>query len=197
MKHVTCNNKLIHDSGFMIHENGFTLIEVIMVIFLVGALALVVSKLLMGQDQIYHTQNMELDVTGDARSTLDSIDSYVRMADMLVSSQGSYTLGTQTLILKIPAINGSSQIIPATFDYVVYNLSGTNLDRITIPDAASSRSNVTKRVASTVSSLVFSYDNANPSLVENVTTSLTTQESYPGILTKSITISSKSKLRNN
>ena len=180
-----------------LQASGFTLIEVIIVVFLVGVLSLVVSKLLMGQDKIYHTQSMELGVTGDARVALDDIDSFVRMADMLVSSQEGFTLGPQTLILQIPSINASSQIIPATFDYVVYRLNGANLDRILTPNALSSRTSGTKRLASRIVSLVFSYDNGNPSLVKNVTTNLTTQESYAGVPTKSITISSKSKLRNN
>lgn len=179
------------------HQFGFTIIEVILVVFLVGILSLVVSKLLTGQEKIYQTQNMELGVTDDARSALDDIDAYVRMADALVSSQGGYTLGSQTLILQILSINASNQIIPATFDYVIYHLNGTKINRIIVPNASSVRPSTTKTLASRVTSLTFGYDNGNPALVKNVTTSLTTQETYAGIPTKSITLSSKSKLRNN
>lgn len=178
-------------------QAGFTLVELIIVVFLVGALALVVGNMFLGQDKIYQTQRMELGVTGDARMALDDIDAHVRAADVLASSYSGYTLGSQTLILKLPAINASGQIIPATFDYVVYALSGANLNRITTANASSSRSSGTKRVASRISGLVFAYDNADASLVKYVTTDLTTAESYAGIPTKSITVSSKSKLRNN
>ncbi|OGE82788.1 MAG: hypothetical protein A3B10_03895 [Candidatus Doudnabacteria bacterium RIFCSPLOWO2_01_FULL_44_21] len=187
----------IQNSKIKSQNFGFTLIEMIIVVFLVGSLSLVVASLFFGQDKIYHTQMMELGVTNDARMALDDIDAFVRMTDVLVSSQGGYTLGAQTLILQIPSINASSQIIPATYDYVVYSLSGSNLDRIIMPDDASSRVSTTKRVASRVNGLVFTYDNANPNLVKYVTTNITTQEAYPGVPNKSITLSSKSKLRNN
>ena len=178
-------------------NSGFTLIELVIVVFLVGALSLVVAKLLFGQDTIYHTQTMELGVTGDARAVLDDVDVYVRMSDTLVASQNGYTLDDQTLILKLPSINASSQIIAGTFDYVVYTLNGTNLDRVTIADAASSRASGTKRLASRVNDFAFTYDNGTASLVKYVTTDLTTQESYAGTPSRSITVSSKSKLRNN
>lgn len=178
-------------------EFGFTLIEVILVVFLVGALSLVVSSLFLGQDKIYHTQMMEFGVTSDARTALDDIDAYVRSADVVLATYGSYTTGSQTLILQVPSVNASSQIIPATFDFVVFKLNGSTLNQITTANAASTRVSGTRKLATRVTGLVFSYDNSNKALVKQVTTDLTAEESYPGVPSKSITVSSKSKLRNN
>jgi prepilin-type N-terminal cleavage/methylation domain-containing protein len=191
------NGRVVTGKSWPCLQAGFTIIEIILVVFLVGVLSLVVAKLLSGQEKIYQTQNMELGVTDDARSALDDIDSYVRMADALVASHDIYTLGSQTLILQILSINGLNQIIPATFDYVIFDLDGTKINRIIVPNVASARLGSTKSLAFRVSSLTFTYDNANPSLVKNVTTDLTTQETYVGIPTRSIQLTSRSKLRNN
>lgn len=197
MKPVTCNNrKLIHDSCFMIHGSGFTLIEVIIVIFMVGMGMLVLTSLFLNQNQVYQSQTAELTVTADARFALDEIDSSVRAADIVATSYSSYTTGTQVLVLQLPSINASNQIISATYDYFVYYLSGSSLLRQIFPNAASSRQASTKKMASNVTGLVFTYDNASMALVQQVTTDLTVQQSG-GRYSRSISLSSKSKLRNN
>ncbi|MBI4049545.1 MAG: four helix bundle protein [Candidatus Doudnabacteria bacterium] len=177
-------------------SSGFTLIEIIVVVAMFAMTMLILADLFVGQNQIYRTQTAELNVTSDARVALDEVDAAVRAADVVAGSFGSFTTGPQTLVLQIPAINASNQIIAATYDYMVYYLNGTNFFRQIIPNAASSRSAQTKKLASNVTGLLFSYDNADLAAVKQVATDVTVQETASRY-TRSITLSSKSKLRNN
>ena len=89
----------------------------------------------------------------------------------------------------------SNQLIPGVYDYVVFYLTGTNMFLQIFPDSSSSRPAQTKKLASKVSGLVFTLNNADYAQVSEVTTDLTLAESV-GFQNRSITISSKSKLRN-
>jgi len=176
-------------------KSGFTLIEVVIVIGLVSVCSIILSQLFIGQNRLYNSETAELDITGDARTALDDIDSYVRQSNRALSSFSTYTAGSQVLILQIQSINSSNQLIAGTFDNVVYYLSGSGLFRQVFPNVASSRSAITKKLASGVNSLTFTYNNADYSLVTEVQVDTTVQENVSG-QTRSITLSSKAKLRN-
>jgi prepilin-type N-terminal cleavage/methylation domain-containing protein len=175
---------------------GFTLIELLVVIVMIAALMLVLVNLFLGQNKIYRTQTAELNVTSSARSALDDIDFFVRSADVVAASNGGYSTGAQILVLQIPSINAQSQIITATFDYVVFYLTGTDFFRQIFANAASTRPSGTKLLGRNVTGLAFTYNNMNYALVTEVTTDMTIQESAT-YQDRAITISSKSKLRNN
>ena len=174
-------------------NQGFTIIEMVVVIGLVIITGGVVASLFIGQNRIYQSETAELNITGDARSALDDIDNYVRSATRTMSSYSTYTASSQVLILKIQSINGSNQLAPGLYDYVVYYLSSGSLMRQVFPDAGSSRPATTKKLASNVNSLAFTYNNGDYSLVTEVTTDLTLQQN--GQQVRSFTLSSKSTLR--
>ena len=173
---------------------GFTLVEAILVVFLVAVCAMVVSEMFIGQNRIYKVQMAELHVTSDARSAVDDVDDYVRQAHRTLSTYSSYTASNQVLILQLRGVNSSNQILPV-YDTVVYYLSGNSLYRQVFPDVTSVRPAIVKKLAATVNGLNFTYDNADYSQVTEITMDLTTQESA-GIQTRAITVSSKSTLRN-
>ncbi len=174
---------------------GFTLIEIVLVIFLVAICGWVASDLFINQNRLYQTQTAELNITGDARMALDDIDNYVRLGNRVIDSYSSYTTGSQVLVLRIQAVNASNQLVPASFDTIVYYLSGGGLYRQIFPDGLSARDATTKKLAGNVNSLSFTYNNASNALVTEVTTNITLQEDA-GIQNRTITISSKSTLRN-
>lgn len=189
MKHIRHDVKL--------DSKGFMLIEVavvsVILLLIVGFLGYVSAK----HFWIYNSQVAELNIENYARVALDDIDNYVRGAYRVVSSYQTYSTGAQTLILQIPSIDSSNQIIASKYDTVVFYLSGTSLVRQLFPDNSSSRSASTKTLASgvDVDSFAFSFDNADYSLVKQVSTLITIEEGYSN-QQRSITISSKSSLRN-
>jgi len=176
-------------------QSGFTIVELVIVILLTLVVGIVVSTLFIGQNRVYQTETAELNITNDARTGLDDIDNYVRQAYRALQSYSSYTAGSQVLILQIQSVGASTQLIPGTYDYVVYYLTGNNLYRQVYPDAASTRSATTKKIASNVNSLAFTYSDPDFALVTTVSTAMTLQQDV-GCQTRSITLSSSSKLRN-
>jgi prepilin-type N-terminal cleavage/methylation domain-containing protein len=180
--------------GLRITDYGFTLIEVIVVVALFAVCSVVLTSLFIGQNRIYKTQTAALNITADARIALDDIDNYLRAANRTLAGYSSYTAGPQVLILQIQSVNSSNQLVPGTFDNVVFYLSSGSLVRQIFPNAASTRIATTKKLASNVTGLVFTYNNASYALVTQVSTDLTIQENA-GVQTRAITVSSKAKLR--
>lgn len=175
-------------------HQGFTLIELVVVVALVAICSTVLVSLFIGHNRIYRTQTAELDVTGDARQALDDIDSYVRQTNRTLSTYSTYTANAQVLILQIQSVNSSSQLIASTFDDVVYYLNNGNLYRQVFPNPSSSRTAQTKKLAGNVTGLIFTYNNPDYAQVTEVTTNITVQENA-GVQNRAITTSSKSKLR--
>ena len=155
---------------------GFTLMEVVMVLFLGGICGTVIVNLFLGQNQIYKTQTAELIIMSDGRSALDDISNYVRSTNRVLSSYSSYTAGLEVLILQIQSINASNGLIAATFDQVVYYLDSGSLYRQVFPNASSSRIAGTKKLASSVNSLAFTYNNIDFAQVTEVDVDITLQK---------------------
>ncbi len=175
-------------------QKGFTLIELIIVVALFSVISIVLTSLFIGHNRIYRTQTAELDVTGDARTALDDIDSYVRQANRALATYSTYTATGQVLILQIQSVNSSNQLVAGKFDHVVYYLSGNGLFRRVFPDASSVRAGGIKKLANNVNGLTFTPNNANYALVTEVTTDITVQENA-GVQNRAITASSKASLR--
>jgi prepilin-type N-terminal cleavage/methylation domain-containing protein len=176
-------------------RQGFTLIEIVIVIALVSVAGMILTEVFIGQNRLYRTETAELNITNDARASLDDLDNYLRQTTRTLSSYSTYSAGPQVLILQIQSVNASNQLIPGAYDNVVYYLSGTDFYRQVFPNAASNRAAQTKRLASNVAGLNFTYNNADYSLVTQVTTDITIQENA-GIQTRAITLSSQAILRN-
>ncbi len=176
-------------------KNGFTLIEVVIVVALVGVASIILSNLFIGQNRLYRSETAELNVTGDARAALDDLDNYLRQANRTLASYSSFTAGSEVLILQIQSVDGSNRLVAGTFDNVVYYLSEGSLIRQVFPNALSSRPAAAKKLASNVTGLNFTYNNTDYAQVTEVQTDLTISENA-GLQTRSITISSKAKLRN-
>jgi len=176
-------------------QQGFTLTEILVVIFLVAIISLVVSNLFIGQNRIYRVETAELNITNDARNSLDDIDNYVRQASRTLAVYSTYNAGAQVLILQIQSVNAANQLVAGKYDHVVYYLINNKLYRQVFPDATSVRAALTKLLASNVVSLTFTYNDPSIFSSTQVSTAITITESV-GFQSRSISISSLSKLRN-
>jgi len=179
------------------NSQGFTLVEVAVVSAILLLMVGFLGYLSVKHFWVYNSQIAELNIESDARQALDDIDNYVRGAHRVISSYDIYSTDSQTLILQIPSIDSSNQIISDTYDNVVFYLSSDSLIRQVFPDGDSSRSASTKTLANgiDVDTFEFSYDDGDYSLVKQVATLITIMQGNPN-QKRSITISSQSTLRN-
>ncbi len=176
-------------------KNGFTLIEVTIVILLTALVMIVIVEFFFGTLSIYRQQEADLILNNSARTALDDIDANVRSSSVTLTNYLTYNAGPDTLIVRMPSIDAGKIIIPGTYDTVVFYLIGTNLFRDTVPDPASSRLAQNKLLAENVSSLTFNYDNADFAQVTTVQTDLSLLRNT-GKEIRTLTLSSKSRLRN-
>jgi prepilin-type N-terminal cleavage/methylation domain-containing protein len=179
----------------MKRQQGFTLVEMLFTIVLVALCAIVISELFIGQNRIYRSQTAELNIASDARTALDDVDNYTRQAYRVLASYSTYTTGPETLVLSVQAVNSSDQLVVGAYDNIVYYLDGADFYRQVFPHVSSSRDEVTKKLASHVNDLTFTYDNADFALVTEVVTDMTLQQNA-GLENRAITVSTKSILRN-
>ncbi len=176
-------------------DSGFTLMEAVLVVALFGILMVAITEFFFGSNQIYQTQNAELGINYSARQALDDIDTFVRQAVQVVGTFGTYNSGPTTLILEVQSVNSSNQLIPGVYDTILFNLSGSSLYREIFPGLGSVRPAGMRLIGSDISSLAFTYNDANFAQVDLVSTSMDIIKTS-GRSTQVITISSQSHLRN-
>jgi len=103
--------------------NGFTLIEVIVVVGLIGLIALFILGILLANNRFYNNQTGEITAISGTRQIADRIAEYGRAAVSVEAAYTynsmNYTSGASTIIFKIPSIDSASQIIAGTYDYVI------------------------------------------------------------------------------
>ena len=185
----------VQNSKFKVQNYGFTLVEALVVILLVAAGSIVLATMFIGHTRIYRSTTAELDVSSGARFALDDIDSYVRQADLTLSTYSTYTAGPQVLILRIQAVNSSNRLVVGAYDEVIYYLNSGKLMRRIIADPLSSRVSGTKLLTENVSDLSFVLNNPDYAQVTEVATAITTLESA-GHTTPSFVLNTKARLRN-
>ncbi|MGE5298130.1 MAG: PilW family protein [Acidobacteriaceae bacterium] len=176
-------------------SRGFTLIETVVVTAILGLLSIVIVDLIIGQYRMYQIEYSELQVQQETRASLDEIDNQVRAAMEVVPDFDIYTAGTNTLILKIQSINPANQLIPGTYDHVIFRLDGSSLMRTIVPDPTSNRVAQERSLANGVTNLVFTYNSSEFDQISEVATELSVfhDNHYQA---RSLTATSRARLRN-
>lgn len=145
-----------------IASKGFTLIELLIVIVL-GALMMAALVSLYSSGQRYFiTESARSDLLRDGRSVLNWMSRDIKEAIQIVESWDVYSTSTNSLVLKVPSVDGDGLIIDIEndFDYIVYHLNSeypTRLERIVeAKDGVSSRIESNRVLATRVNSFVLS-----------------------------------------
>lgn len=160
-------------------KHGFTLVETVVVIALTTMMMLALSTLYINFNSLYAYQQTVVATTGAAGGAINAISSAVLPADQVLASHvfssGTISSGVSALVLELPTVDASGNIVAGKHDYIAFYLTGTDLYRKIETDAGSARISGTKRVSVLVSSLAFTYDNVDFTKVTNVTTNITAQ----------------------
>ncbi len=192
-------------------RSGLTLLELVVAVSLAMLLTGVAMSLYLVSQQGVAVGNASSEIHGNARLAMDWITRDIRWGRQLISSRmigtETYNTGDSELILQIPAINGSGNIIDIdnSFDYVVYHLDDSDptvLERIVDANAASSRSDETHVVSRNVNSFSLSSGGIGLSSVPDVTAlsevavQVNTRKVVSGNRTANETLDSIVELRN-
>lgn len=160
-------------------QRAFTLLETMIVIALASAMMVTLGFL------IYHfgrsvAYQQTLSRSSDSASALmREIGSLVLPANAVrethVFSGGTYTSASTSLVLEIPSIDSSGNVIAGTYDYAAFYVAGTHAYRLLQANASSKRTSGTKLLSSTVYALTFSYNDTDFTKVSSTTVDIQTR----------------------
>jgi prepilin-type N-terminal cleavage/methylation domain-containing protein len=157
-------------------KRGFTLIEMVVVIALMGILLSALFVLYQRHGILYSYEQVLVEVSGSARSSVAEIVEAGAQAQRVIASRTvngvSRTSNATTVIFELPSIDAQSQAVSGAFDYIVFYKDDNDFWMDAEMNAQSVRKVTKKKLSSSMSALTFSYDNVNFTLVRKVTVDL-------------------------
>ncbi len=187
-----------------LNKNGFTLVELLTTFAIGGFVTVIVASIYLAHFRLFANQNTAIDAATQNKLALDEITNQIRQAQTVVSTCSSCsgdTTGANILVLQLwPLDAGGDPQDPmgTNYDYIEYRKDAsdaTKLIRKTFPYSTSTRKSGTRIVATGVSALTFTYDNADPTLALEITTNVTTSGTSNG-KTQTTAQGAKTILRN-
>ncbi len=173
--------------------SGITLVELLiasLVATVIGAAIVIVF--ISGQNSFVVGTNL-LEIHADARLAMEWIARDVQWTNQILANINiggtTYTSGASEVVLSVPSVN-AGDIVTGSFDSIVYTLNGTNLMRLVVPDAASSRLRSSDIIANNINNLQFGAG------VDSIAVSLTAQKTVLGARVLSETLNLLIKMRN-
>lgn len=149
-----------------------TVIATAILIFILVALLVLYNNYF----KSFNNQQARIAMGSSAREAVKELQSAFLQADQIMDSHNfsgtTYTTNENTVVLEIPSIDGSKNIVNEKYDYVVFYLTGKNFFRLVEADAVSSRPSGLNRISDTVSTLVFTYDNLDLSQTTKIETDI-------------------------
>jgi Tfp pilus assembly protein PilW len=197
----------------MERESGYnraaTLVEMMVAVAIGILLFAIVTTIVLLARQSFEFSTTFIDIHGGARTAMDWMIRDIRWANQILSSvtidTQAYATADNGLVLEIPSIDSSGNVITGTNDYVVYHLNTSDptvLERIIDANVTSSRTDMTRTIAGNVNALSFSSSGTGLGSVSDVTSltqvevSLTTRKTASSGAVVDDSLNSAIELRN-
>lgn len=149
------------------YNSGVTIFEVIVAFSLMSVVIIILADVFIMHSKIFNTSSGKAEVQFQSVSMADVMGKYIRLADSVVEEYviggESYETSSSELVLKMPSIDASDNIIADTWDYIAFYRDETDVAKFFYEmeaDPASSRVSIKKILSDYVSGLNFIYDNA-------------------------------------
>ena len=175
-----------------INNRGITLIETMIGLAISALLVVILSYCLIIVLRLNEAQKTVSALTSSTDRGIYRISSSIQQSSQILSSAvisgTTHTTSSSALVLKIPTVNSSGQIISGSYDTVVYRRNPSDLSElqeITDAEAGSARFDGTHLIARFVTNLLFRYNNSNYSLASTATVFLKTGTTVRGVLKES------------
>ena len=175
-----------------INNRGITLIETIIGLTISALLVVILSYCLIIVLRLNEAQKTVSALTSSTDRGIYRISSSIQQSSQILSSAvifgTTHTTSSSALVLKIPTVNSSGQIISGSYDTVVYRRNPSDLSElqeITDAEAGSARFDGTHLIARFVTNLLFRYNNSDYSSASTATVFLKTGTTVRGVLKES------------
>lgn len=143
-------------------EKGLTLVEGLLTLGIATVVGILLVVIMVNTGGLFFKQSGKLEQGLNINDALSKIGQIIKESSSVAVSypEGSpptYTTGAKYLVLKIPSINLSGDVISDVFDYFVF-FQDTNILRFkTFPNAQSVRGAQDQILSTKVESLLFQY----------------------------------------
>lgn len=192
--------KIISNFKFV---KGVSLVELLIAMSIVGFLGVLIAALYFSHFKLFSSQNTRIEVASQNKLALEEITNQIRESQGVAASccTPTETTGSDVLVLQIWPLNASGDPTEPVgsptpeYDYIVYKKVADKLNKLVVPAAGSTRQAKDDIIASKVSALALTYDNADPTQAAQVTINLTTQDTVNNV-TQTDTQTSTAVLRN-
>ncbi|TSC87432.1 MAG: hypothetical protein G01um10147_609 [Microgenomates group bacterium Gr01-1014_7] len=139
-------------------RQGLTLLEVLVAMGIAVIIGTLLVSVMINSAGLFYKQSSTLQEGLNINDTLGKVREAVKQ-----SSGVAATSSATQIVLKVPAINSSGNIITDTFDYIIFFQDQTKLRYKFFPDVISSRKSQDQIFSVSVDSLTFKYlDSQNP-----------------------------------
>lgn len=143
---------------------GFSLLEMILAIGITALISGLILSILINNNGVLYKQNSLVSEGLSLNDTLLAIDDKIRQATGVAASYPQaapiYFSGTNTLVLKLPALDSQGGVINNVYDYMVttQDTSNNKILRLQVfPDLQSIRKAENKVLTTLVESIEFSF----------------------------------------
>lgn len=166
---------------------GFTLIELMVSMAVMSVLLLIVAQIFIADYDIVEKQVAITDTDTGTILATRAISSMARGAIGVVAAQTingtPYTSSASTLVLKLPTVNSTGDVIGNTYDYVAFARDGSSPTKIFVDVQAASgsvRLSLRRLITAYNSQLVFRYNAADITKATRVQVYLANSETSKG-----------------
>lgn len=181
-------------------QDGFTMMEMVIVIFLFAILLIGLLNIFDWQQKIYNLEQADIAATGSARVAMNNLTFALAQGSSLVATRNingtDYSTGGSSVVVQVPAYDDSNNWLPAEYDYYVFVADGTNLNQIIDATPNSARQSGTKLLTNSLESFALTYNNGDPTAASQVSVNLTTKSYYRGNHSVSVNLQETIFLRN-
>jgi hypothetical protein len=161
-------------------RRAFTLIETEIVVALSASIMVALGLLIFNFNKILAYDNASAQSSGSATTVMREIVSFALPADAILQTHtfpsATYTSTSTSLVLEIPSIDSSGNVIANTYDYAAFYVVGTTTAyRLLQTNPLSARVSGTKQLSSTIRSLTFSFGTTTFANLSTTTVDIQTQ----------------------
>ena len=191
-------------------ERAFSLIEIIIAMSIAVTAGTLLLKIMVDNSTLYTNQNAQVQQGLGLNDTLYKVRGRIKQAYGVALAYPEactdnclYTSGQDTLVLKIPTVDDSDNVLTATYDYYIYYIDSRRFYEKARPNVNSSTNPYEQILAHEAESVSFNYLDAlgvsvlpNLDLAQKVRVTLTLKRNV-GVNPEASTATSEAALRNN
>lgn len=188
-------------------EAGLTLVEILISSSIAAVVGILLLLIIVNSSGLFYKESAKVNLGLSANDALTQVRKSVKgssaVALLYTAGSETYTSGVTQLVLQLPSLDSSGNIILNIFDYFVFLKDQSKLRFKTFPNALSSRKAQNQIFSNMVDNLVFQYFNFDnpplevaPTLAAKVRITLTLKQKM-GVDHEANIATTEANLRNN